>query len=214
MSESLIKRILAIASAVFIVAGLAFIALIVQSNNELSKATEENTLTYNQKKAELEGLEAEKPTDETVVKKAMSSAVEAGNAMAKYQTKYSELDAVRQEAAFMSNVEAIGALLDEKSQNKRVPWYGDDQTDFTWRFCSTYNFSGNSVPVVWLCENNDTKEVYAYAVGTYNASTGLFSDVDYGLTYAGNEHIPATNSEASANSSTSSSSEAVSTSAE
>ena len=67
---------------------------------------------------------------------------------------------------------------------------------------------------MWLCENNDTKEVYAYAVGTYNASTGLFSDVDYGLTYAGNEHIPATNSEASANSSTSSSSEAVSTSAE
>ena len=194
MPETLIKRILTIASIVFIGVALVFVALIVQSNNELKEATESNTLTYNQKSSELEALKQVSPTDVTVVKTAISSAADAGNAMAKYQTAYSELDAVKQEAAFMRNVEDIGALLDEKSQNKRVPWYGDDDTDFTWRFCSTYTFSGDSVPVVWLCENNETKEVYAYATGTYNASTGLFSNVDYGLTYAGNEHIPATSS--------------------
>lgn len=179
-------------AGVLIALVVGFIALLFAGNHVLGnlQGTEEKN------KAILTGLEAdiaqleedggdnaaeEEPLSEEEQKDALHSAAEAGQKVADCQNAYLTVDARSDREAFDANVEAMGALLTEESQNARTPWY-NSETPGTWEFVTDGQFDGDTLGVLWLCTNPDDGSLVGYATGTYHADRGLFSHISYAMT--------------------------------
>lgn len=128
---------------------------------------------------------------------AMKSANTAGMAVAGLQTAYQDCvvnsgmegtDSF--ESALTKNAEALDVYFDIDDKNARVPWFSvtsDTPARLVWTFMTNYTFSTESVECLWVCRDNPGNLV-AFAMGTYTASTGLFSDVKYYATAYGNKN--------------------------
>ena len=92
------------------------------------------------------------------------------------------------------------------SKNARTPWYTDAGT---WRFVSSFAFSGSSMPVLWVCEETNTATnstdsnqtaqsaqptILAWARGVYDAADNTFSRMVTGVSVAGNAKKQSTTS--------------------
>lgn len=123
-----------------------------------------------------------------VVEVKLKSCSELGNRVAALQTNYQYLPlTVDNDTAWMDNVNTLDVCFDVNGKNSRVPWYASMNPDvhFTWSFQTTYGFSGLQVPVLWLCYDNMTQDLLAYAMSVYDTETGLFSNVSYYMTSLG-----------------------------
>lgn len=149
-------------------------------------------------------------TKEQVIS-AKNSAVGAGDQVAKLQNKYKETLSASTVDPDKANNDAtnIGVELDKymagDSKNARTPWYTDAGT---WRFVSSFAFSGSSMPVLWVCEetntatntadaaNNQTVQptILAWARGVYDATDNTFSRMVTGVSVAGNSKKQSTTS--------------------
>ena len=149
-------------------------------------------------------------TKEQVIS-AKNSAVGAGDQVAKLQNKYKETLSASTVDPDKANNDAtnIGVELDKymagDSKNARTPWYTDAGT---WRFVSSFAFSGSSMPVLWVCEetntatntadtaNNQTAQptILAWARGVYDATDNTFSRMVTGVSVAGNSKKQSTTS--------------------
>ena len=152
-------------------------------------------------------------TKEQVIS-AKNSAVGAGDQVAKLQNKYKETLSASAVDPDKANNDAtnIGVELDKymagDSKNARTPWYTDAGT---WRFVSSFAFSGSSMPVLWVCEetntatntadaaNNQTAQnaqptILAWARGVYDAADNTFSRMVTGVSVAGNSKKQSTTS--------------------
>lgn len=149
-------------------------------------------------------------TKEQVIS-AKNSAVGAGDQVAKLQNKYKETLSASAVDPDKANNDAtnIGVELDKymagDSKNARTPWYTDAGT---WRFVSSFAFSGSSMPVLWVCEetntatntadaaNNQTAQptILAWARGVYDAADNTFSRMVTGVSVAGNAKKQSTTS--------------------
>lgn len=149
-------------------------------------------------------------TKEQVIS-AKNSAVGAGDQVAKLQNKYKETLSASTVDPDKANNDAtnIGVELDKymagDSKNARTPWYTDAGT---WRFVSSFAFSGSSMPVLWVCEetntatntadaaNNQTAQptILAWARGVYDAADNTFSRMVTGVSVAGNSKKQSTTS--------------------
>lgn len=112
---------------------------------------------------------------------ALASASEAGNKIAEYQNAYMTLDARTDRENFEANRDAIGALLSEGAKTAQVRWYPSELPG-TWSFVTDDAFSGDTLGVLWLCRDPESGVLRGYATGTYEATSGLFSNVQYRMT--------------------------------
>ena len=146
-------------------------------------------------------------TKEQVIS-AKNSAVGAGDQVAKLQNKYKETLSASAVDPDKANNDAtnIGVELDKymagDSKNARTPWYTDAGT---WRFVSSFAFSGSSMPVLWVCEETNTSDpnqtaqnaqptILAWARGVYDAADNTFSRMVTGVSVAGNAKKQSTTS--------------------
>lgn len=149
-------------------------------------------------------------TKEQVIS-AKNSAVGAGDQVAKLQNKYKETLSASAVDPDKANNDAtnIGVELDKymagDSKNARTPWYTDAGT---WRFVSSFAFSGSSMPVLWVCEETNTATntadaasnqtaqptILAWARGVYDAADNTFSRMVTGVSVAGNSKKQSTTS--------------------
>lgn len=146
-------------------------------------------------------------TKEQVIS-AKNSAVGAGDQVAKLQNKYKETLSASAVDPDKANNDAtnIGVELDKymagDSKNARTPWYTDAGT---WRFVSSFAFSGSSMPVLWVCEETNSTDsnqtaqnaqptILAWARGVYDAADNTFSRMVTGVSVAGNAKKQSTTS--------------------
>lgn len=140
---------------------------------------------------------------------AKNSAVGSGDQVAKLQNKYKETLSASAVDPDKANNDAtnIGVELDKymagDSKNARTPWYTDAGT---WRFVSSFAFSGSSMPVLWVCEETNTATntadsnqtaqptILAWARGVYDAADNTFSRMVTGVSVAGNAKKQSTTS--------------------
>lgn len=188
--------------------------MIVSNNNYETQATAAAKASIAQRKT-IESQIKELDTTPTLTREqvisAKNSAVGAGEQVADLQNQY--MTAVKNtdktnedEAAKIGS--QLDQLLADDSKNARVPWY---TTTGKWRFVSSMAFSGNTLPVLWICEQSEpAKDTHsepvtttlAWAQGVYDASTNTFSQVKYGTTVAGNSKLTATKSNGSSTNTT------------
>ena len=166
--------------------GVLFIAMVLATNlvpSDLRDQQKANAATLNDLEEDLSGYgedgtsSAMTAEEEETIR---NSAAKAGKQVAEYQNAYADLSATEDLDAYGANVEAMGALLSEEAQDARVRWY-DSETPGTWRFITNGEFSGDTLGVLWLCENPDDGSLVAYATGTYQADSNTFSSIHYAL---------------------------------
>lgn len=145
---------------------------------------------------QLNSISTEEPKTEVVTAQ-LNSASDAGNTLTEYQNwKLSTVNAdftPEFESEMKQKSDEIDPYLQDK--NNRVAWYYYDSTNPNvnpvWSFCTTYSFSGNTVPVLWVCYNQaKDNELLAYAQGTYHADDNMFYDLEYHVTAIGDSYGP------------------------
>lgn len=143
--------------------------------------------------AQLEGDNAaeEEPLSAEEQKAVLHSAAEAGQKVADCQNTYLTVDSESDREAYTANVEAMGALLTEESQDARVRWYYSEMPG-TWEFVTDGQFDGDALGVLWLCTNPEDGSLVGYATGTYHADSGLFSHIFYAMTIKAEHNVAPT----------------------
>lgn len=74
-------------------------------------------------------------------------------------------------------------------------WFAGDLTEMgnqnCWTFMNSYDFSENTISVLWLCKDG-VGNVVAYVTADYHADTNSFDNVTRHMTTVGVSYIPAT----------------------
>lgn len=153
--------------------------------------------------SQINGLVAEDDQSVEDIQETLYSASNVGTEVAQLQNKYMTLDS--SEDAKLNAIE-IESYLDEKDASKRVPWYrGSFKLDENgnqifikpeWTFETTYHFSGKTTPALWICRDVNSSNILAYCIGTYNADTSKFENVEFVMTSIGSEYVAVTNTPA------------------
>lgn len=186
-------------AGVLIALAAGFLALLFAGNHVLGtlQGTEDkNKAILTGLKADIAQLEGdnaaeEEPLSEEEQKAVLHSAAEAGQKVADCQNTYLTVDARSDREAFDANVEAMGALLTEESQDARVRWYYSEMPG-TWEFVTDGQFDGDALGVLWLCTNPDDGSLVGYTTGTYHSDSGLFSHIFYAMTLKAASNVPQT----------------------
>lgn len=166
------------------------------SDQSLKQTYQENQSQIDELTNQLNSISTEEPKTEVVTAQ-LNSASDAGNALTEYQNwKLSTVNAdftPEFESEMKQKSDEIDPYLQDK--NNRVAWYYYDtnnpDVNPIWSFCTTYSFSGNTVPVLWVCYNQaKDNELLAYAQGTYHADDNMFYDLEYHVTAIGDSYGP------------------------
>ena len=140
---------------------------------------------------QIDELNSDKSASEKDSDKYAHSAMNAGNAVAKAQSNYANLNPETQSSALADNAATMDAYLSDKSFEK--PWYGPVSSStgsYVWTFLSTYSFAGDSVSAVWLCTPSSGSDVVlAYATAAYDADSNTFKDISVVQTAYGKSQI-------------------------
>lgn len=119
-----------------------------------------------------------------VIQERLSSATDAGNAVSDIQNQYLDysnddrsLDLFEEMHAYFEANSACGSWI------RGIAASGPDDGALTWKFMSTFSFSGNDVNVVWRCETEKTHVLYSYVTAVYHADTHMFDNWSAHETY-------------------------------
>lgn len=131
--------------------------------------------------------------DSDIVIGTLNSAVELGKKVEDGENEYRVLyqnfvkDTTNSEALdkYGQHAEDMEEYFTDSSA--RVSWYDCKDLDYTWSFRTTYDFQGESVPVIWTCYDADN-ELLAYTTAVYNVASNKFSKVDKTITRKGAEY--------------------------
>lgn len=170
-----------------IIASIGCIIMLNISASTYKNTYDENNVKIHDLSAEIESLKCETVVSEESVSVAMHSAASAGNAVAKAQNQYGDLDiessTYRDERTVVKNT--ITKYFSEEESGYASQWYFSPDVKYEWRFLSTYSFDSESMNVIWGCYDKDDN-VLALCTGVYDVKTGFFTDcnameTDYGL---------------------------------
>ena len=83
--------------------------------------------------------------------------------------------------------EALSAYFDFDDVYLWFDW--EDTTNLTWICLTNYNFTGDTIDVLWVCRGSTRTSfedpIYAYASALYHVDTGKFTDLRTGMTDKG-----------------------------
>lgn len=196
---SLIQIITSIVLVISLIGIIAGVVMSGRSKAEFEAEYQSNLTELTRLNSELTALTNENnlQPDVSDIKIALKSANTAGMAVAGLQTAYQDCgvnagpeDSESFATAMKKNAESLDVYFDDDTKNARVPWFSvtsDNAARLIWTFMTNYMFSGDTVECLWMCRDNPGNLV-AFAIGTYTASTNLFSDVHYYATAYGNKN--------------------------
>lgn len=124
----------------------------------------------------------------------LEKSAELGNKVKDLQNKYFTIDVYSDQAAFDENVKNLKACFDMRDNGSAgVPWYPiSNKMAGTWTYVANTGDGGHDV--LWLCRNPETGILLAYAMANYDYETGVFNELTFSTTFAGNAAITATDS--------------------
>lgn len=137
------------------------------------------------------------PIDTELVIDTLNNAHTIGEEVAKAQNTYKDLykrvDEAPTEADVVLVLDDITAHAKDcekyfTTTEPRKCWYEVTNVDYEWVFESSYDFSGESMPVLWTCRDKATGELLAYSTGVYNVVSGTFGNIELAYTLKGNEY--------------------------
>lgn len=172
-----------------VIAGTAIIIIGNSQIDELQQQHKDNASTVKSLTDQVASMSNTATPDTVEIKQNLKSCKDAGEAIANGQNDY--CNGNRDRSAITAE---LSTYFDTNDANARVQWYdmGDVSKHWTWKFETTYDFTGSSVPVLWTCRLDDTHELLAYCTGTYDVSSELFSDVKWYQTTVGASYIMGT----------------------
>ena len=206
-TKTISKKFIIIYAIVFIciMIGIGIWWWVTKSKLTKTYLENENTISeLNEKIAEQQNTEA--TTEEVVAasstenteegSEVLDKASDAGTKIADIQNWYftntyeTPADEVKERAT-----EAGTYIAEKQDTSVWYYWYYCDTNNSdvnpVWSFCTTYSFSGNTVPVLWVCYNQaKDNELLAYAQGTYHADDNMFYDLEYHVTAIGDSYGP------------------------
>lgn len=91
----------------------------------------------------------------------------------------------------VEDAEYVGERLTESSRRYQGTWLLGIKDDVEWEFCTTYDFTGASFPVVWLAHSKTDGALLGYATAEYVADTHQFDKLKVTMTYEGTQRVGA-----------------------
>lgn len=169
--------------------GVAFLFGSMFENSKRNDAFKKGQESEYALEAEIASLQAIS-VDSNEMKETLHSATEVGNKVAELQNKY-------QAIGIYGDIEGLADELQtyfvSSELNGRQPWFVvyDTEYKFTWTFETTSAFSTDTLSALWLCHEDTTGDLVAYATADYDATTKKFSNVSYKMTSLGGTYVPA-----------------------
>lgn len=177
VSLSVVRRLGVIAIAVAIASAIANIWVSMSNDAEYLRDSNANEQAIAQLMSELDAERASTTPEVDEVGGYLEDANRVGEAVGKIQTN------------LVGNLEddALTPLAEFVSQDDNVwlgRWLLGIQETYSWRFCQSYDYDGDIIPMLWQAVTPDGT-IIAYARAEFNIEDGLVHDIELDTTSAG-----------------------------
>lgn len=135
--------------------------------------------------------ESEKPqivSDTETATVLLNSAADLGKEICDKQNEMFNEDDIDK---LVEGADYVGSRLTDNSQRYRGTWLLGVDDKLEWEFCTTYDFTGASFPVVWLAHSKTDGVLLGYATADYLADTHQFDNVKVTMTTDGTQRMGA-----------------------
>lgn len=200
------KKIVMIVSAVIV--GISLIFTFVNYQNYSAKV-DVNKKQYNDLKSEYDDATKNQETvSEDDVKDGLNSAKKSGDDVANLLNQY--LCALPYTGTNFTEEQANEKASERDEIAKQLNTYFGEGTVMStgvysfdmslisnqscWQFMNSYNFSGDTIDVLWECFDN-SKNVIAYVTADYHADSNSFDNVSHHITTLGQTYMGMTGSD-------------------
>lgn len=200
------KKIVMIVSAVIV--GISLIFTFVNYQNYSAKV-DENEKQYHDLKSEYEDVtKKQKPVSEDDVKNGLNSAKKSGDDVANLLNQY--LCALPYTGTKFTKEQEKEKAAERAEMSKQLNKYFGEGTVMStgvysfdmslignqscWQFMNSYNFSGDSIDVLWECFDK-ANNVVAYVTAKYHADSNSFDNVSQHMTILGQTYMGVTGSD-------------------
>lgn len=200
------KKIVMIVSAVIV--GISLIFTFVNYQNYSAKV-DENEKQYHDLKSEYEDVtKKQKPVSEDDVKNGLNSAKKSGDDVANLLNQY--LCALPYTGTNFTKEQEKEKAAERAEMSKQLNKYFGEGTVMNtgvysfdmslignqscWQFMNSYNFSGDSIDVLWECFDK-ANNVVAYVTAKYHADSNSFDNVSQHMTILGQTYMGVTGSD-------------------
>lgn len=200
------KKIVMIVSVVIV--GISLIFTFVNYQNYSAKV-DENEKQYHDLKSEYEDVtKKQKPVSEDDVKNGLNSAKKSGDDVANLLNQY--LCALPYTGTNFTKEQEKEKAAERAEMSKQLNKYFGEGTVMStgvysfdmslienqscWQFMNSYNFSGDSIDVLWECFDK-ANNVVAYVTAKYHADSNSFDNVSQHMTILGQTYMGVTGSD-------------------
>lgn len=200
------KKIVMIVSVVIV--GISLIFTFVNYQNYSAKV-DENEKQYHDLKSEYEDVtKKQKPFSEDDVKNGLNSAKKSGDDVANLLNQY--LCALPYTGTNFTKEQEKEKAAERAEMSKQLNKYFGEGTVMStgvysfdmslignqscWQFMNSYNFSGDSIDVLWECFDK-ANNVVAYVTAKYHADSNSFDNVSQHMTILGQTYMGVTGSD-------------------
>ena len=200
------KKIVMIVSAVIV--GISLIFTFVNYQNYSAKV-DENEKQYHDLKSEYEDVtKKQKPVSEDDVKNGLNSVKKSGDDVANLLNQY--LCALPYTGTNFTKEQEKEKAAERAEMSKQLNKYFGEGTVMStgvysfdmslignqscWQFMNSYNFSGDSIDVLWECFDK-ANNVVAYVTAKYHADSNSFDNVSQHMTILGQTYMGVTGSD-------------------
>lgn len=200
------KKIVMIVSAVIV--GISLIFTFVNYQNYSAKV-DENEKQYHDLKSEYEDVtKKQKPVSEDDVKNGLNSVKKSGDDVANLLNQY--LCALPYTGTNFTKEQEKEKAAERAEMSKQLNKYFGEGTVMStgvysfdmslignqscWQFMNSYNFSGDSIDVLWECFDK-ANNVVAYVTAKYHADSNSFDNVSQHMTTLGQTYMGVTGSD-------------------
>lgn len=200
------KKIVMIVSVVIV--GISLIFTFVNYQNYSAKV-DENRKQYHDLKREYEDVtKQQKPVSEDDVKNGLNSVKKSGDDVANLLNQY--LCALPYTGTNFTKEQEKEKAAERAEMSKQLNKYFGEGTVMStgvysfdmslignqscWQFMNSYNFSGDSIDVLWECFDK-ANNVVAYVTAKYHADSNSFDNVSQHMTILGQTYMGVTGSD-------------------
>ena len=200
------KKIVMIVSAVIV--GISLIFTFVNYQNYSAKVDENKKQYYDLKREYEDATKKQKPVSEDDVKNGLNSAKKSGDDVANLLNQY--LCALPYTGTNFTKEQEKEKAAERAEMSKQLNKYFGEGTVMStgvysfdmslignqscWQFMNSYNFSGDSIDVLWECFDK-ANNVVAYVTAKYHADSNSFDNVSQHMTTLGQTYMGVTGSD-------------------
>lgn len=182
--------IVIILDLVMIIGVLIFSVLMAADCIRYSAKANDNKIQTTELENELASLKSKETISKDEVSETLYSATTAGKAVADAQNEYSKLNP--ESSDYSERIKAISGSIKQYYSDEDVgstnQWFYAPETEYEWKFLSTYSFGVDKINVIWVCysKNND---ILAFTTAEYDVKADCFAKSNPRYTDLGSDAI-------------------------